>query len=208
MLVPCIKYLFLLSSKFLPVAPSVHLDRRKKVDVWRMDAGFYGKSTPHHSNTPQYHAQGHWPRPHNLLQQLLSLLPFFYECLTSKFLWILSHISSFTLGEKTRPDTHKPKHTIDNTPAPNIVHIGTTPWPGSRQPFPSSQIPTLFKIHCLNKELHLLPPLLPLNAESEIFHQSGILFKIFIDCINQRRCFVGPPRDVCNHRRRHRHTHV
>ena len=51
-----------------------------------IDVQFHGKSTPHHSNTPQYHAQGHWPRPPNLLQQLLSFLPFLHDCLTFKFL--------------------------------------------------------------------------------------------------------------------------
>ena len=50
-------------------------------------------------------------------------------------------------GEKTRLDNHKPKHSIDNTPAPNIVHISTTPWPCSRRPPPSSQITNSFKIH-------------------------------------------------------------
>ena len=58
-----------------------------------------------------------------------------------------SHISPFAFSEKTRPDNHKPKHSIDNTPAPKIVHIGTTPWPCSRQPLPSSQITNSFKIH-------------------------------------------------------------
>ena len=55
--------------------------------------------------------------------------------------------SSHALGEKTRPNVHKPKHSIDNTPAPSIVHIGITPWPHSRQPFPSSQTTKPFKIH-------------------------------------------------------------
>ena len=112
-----------------------------------MDAGFHGTSTPHHSNTPQYHTQGHWPHPRNILQQLLSFLLFLHDCLTSKFLSILSHIFIPSLGEKTRPNNHKPKHSIDNTPAPNIVHIGTTPWSYSQRPPPSSQITKPFKIH-------------------------------------------------------------
>ena len=49
--------------------------------------------------------------------------------------------SSSTSEEKTRPDTHKRKHSIENTPALNIVHISTAPWPWSRQPTPSSQTP-------------------------------------------------------------------
>ena len=53
----------------------------------------------------------------------------------------------FAFSEKTRPDNHKPKHSIDNTPAPKIVHISTTPWPCSRQPLTSSQITNSFKIH-------------------------------------------------------------
>ena len=55
--------------------------------------------------------------------------------------------SSHALGEKTRPNVHKPKHSIDNTPAPNIVHIGTTPWSHSRQPPPSSQTTKPYRIH-------------------------------------------------------------
>ena len=54
---------------------------------------------------------------------------------------------------KQRPDTHKPKHPIDNTPTPKIVHISTTPWPCSRQPPPSSQITNSFKIHCFRPVL-------------------------------------------------------
>ena len=45
-----------------------------------MDAGFHGTSTPHHSNTPQCHAQGQRPRPYNLLQQLLPFLPLLHNC--------------------------------------------------------------------------------------------------------------------------------
>jgi hypothetical protein len=56
-------------------------------------------------------------------------------------------------GEKTRLDNHKPKHSIDNTPAPKIVHISTTPWSCSRQPLPSSQITNSFKIHCFRPVL-------------------------------------------------------
>ena len=52
-----------------------------------------------------------------------------------------------TFREKTIPDTHKPKHSIKHTPASNIVHICTTPWPWSRQPLPSSQIVNLLNIH-------------------------------------------------------------
>ena len=44
------------------------------------------------------------------------------------------------IQEKKRPDTHKPKHSIENTPVPNIVHFSTTPRPCSRQPLMSSQI--------------------------------------------------------------------
>ena len=55
------------------------------------------------------------------------------------------HPRSF--GEKTRLDNQKPKHPIDNTPAPKIVHISTTPWPCSRQPPPSSQITNSIQIH-------------------------------------------------------------
>ena len=55
--------------------------------------------------------------------------------------------STFAFSEKTRPDNHKPKHSIDNTSAPKIVHIGTTPWPCSRQPLPSSQITNSLKNH-------------------------------------------------------------
>ena len=32
------------------------MEEKNKIDVWRNVAGFHGKSTPHHSNTPQYHA--------------------------------------------------------------------------------------------------------------------------------------------------------
>ena len=49
--------------------------------------------------------------------------------------------------EKTRLDTQKPKHSIENTPALKIVQISTTPWPCSWQPPPSSQITNSFKIH-------------------------------------------------------------
>ena len=48
--------------------------------------------------------------------------------------------SSNPFREKTRPATHKPKHSIENTPILNIVHISTTPWPWSRQALASSQI--------------------------------------------------------------------
>ena len=64
-----------------------------------------------------------------------------------KFCQSSATFSSHALEEKTRPNVHKPKHSIDNTPAPSIVHIGTTPWPHSRQPFPSSQITKPFKIY-------------------------------------------------------------
>ena len=52
-----------------------------------------------------------------------------------------------SIQRENNHDTHKPKHSIENTPAPNIVHIRTTPWSCSRQPLPLSQIPNLFKIH-------------------------------------------------------------
>ena len=59
-----------------------------------------------------------------------------------------SNTNSFgTFREKTRPDTHKPKHSIENTPAPNIVHFSTTPRPCSRIPLLSSQINKQPKIH-------------------------------------------------------------
>ena len=48
--------------------------------------------------------------------------------------------SSNPFREKTRPATHKPKHSIENTPIPKIVHISSIPWPRSRQTPPSSQI--------------------------------------------------------------------
>ena len=48
--------------------------------------------------------------------------------------------SSNPFREKTRPATHKPKHSIENTPALNIVHISVLPCPRPRQPPSSSQI--------------------------------------------------------------------
>ena len=48
--------------------------------------------------------------------------------------------SPHTFREKTGPDTHKPKHSIENTPALNIVHISVLPCPRPRQPPSSSQI--------------------------------------------------------------------
>ena len=55
--------------------------------------------------------------------------------------------SSSPFREKTRPDTHKPKHSIKNTPAFNIVHISPTPWSRSQQPLPSSQTTKPSNIH-------------------------------------------------------------
>ena len=79
-----------------------------------MDAGFHGKSTPHHSNTPPYHAQGHWPRPPNLLQQLFSFIPFFHNCLTYIQISVNYSQPHFThriqRANKTCI-THKPSHT-------------------------------------------------------------------------------------------------
>ena len=48
--------------------------------------------------------------------------------------------SPHTFREKTRPATHKPKHSIENTPALNIVHISVLPCPRLRQPPSSPQI--------------------------------------------------------------------
>ena len=53
-------------------------------DGRRIDAEFNGYSTRHHSNTLYYPAQGHWQRPHNHQQYLLSFLPFLHDCFTSK----------------------------------------------------------------------------------------------------------------------------
>ena len=55
--------------------------------------------------------------------------------------------STSTFREKTRPDTHKPKHSFENTPGRNTVHITTQPWPYSRQPLPSPQTTNQLHIH-------------------------------------------------------------
>ena len=55
--------------------------------------------------------------------------------------------SSSPFREKTRLDTHKPKHSVEYTPTLNIVHISTTPWPHTQQPLLSSQITNSVKIH-------------------------------------------------------------
>ena len=70
----------------------------------------------------------------------MSCLPSFHDCLTPKLPTIHSQIHPTHSGRKHRSATHKPKHSIENTPALKIVHISTTPWPRSRQTPPSSQI--------------------------------------------------------------------
>ena len=64
-----------------------------------------------------------------------------------KFCKSSATFSSQAPGEETRPNTHKPKHSIDNTPAPKILHISTTPLLWSQQPPSSPQTTKLFKIH-------------------------------------------------------------
>ena len=113
----------------------------------RIDAEFNSNSTRHHSNKLNYPAQGNWQHPHNPQQNLLPCLPFFHDCLTPKLPRIHSQIHSAHSGRKQRPDTHKPKHSIEHTPTLNIAHISTTPRPWSQQALPSSQTAKPSNIH-------------------------------------------------------------
>jgi hypothetical protein len=134
------------SGGLFVAGPRIHLDERDN-DGRQIDAEFNGNSTRHHSNTMHCRVQDHWQRPHNHQQHLLAILPFLHNCFIPKLPRIQHQIHSAHSGRKQRPDTHKPKHSIENTPAPNIVHFSTTPRPCSRQPLLSSQITKPSNIH-------------------------------------------------------------
>ena len=61
-------------------------------DGRRIDAGFNGNSTLHHSNMLHCRAQGHWQSRRNHRQWLLSFLPFLHGCLTPKLSRIRNQI--------------------------------------------------------------------------------------------------------------------
>jgi hypothetical protein len=69
-------------------------------DRLRIDAGFNGNSTRHHSNTLHYSGQGHWQRPHNHQQHLLAILPFLHNCFIPKLPRIQHQIHSAHSGRK------------------------------------------------------------------------------------------------------------